>query len=1414
MACVHAWPRLATVFSILSLASCGAETLCATTGFDPTPPAQAWVVGRLAPLPEAMRAELGDQPINLRLVSAEGLALASADVRPAEEFRIALDPGQDQANLRVVAGVGTYLVKTLVPEARAGTEVSVGEIGAAVSAHALLAERNAELERGSLMALPPQTVASILRQAAASDDERVQNFRNMVRDILATSHVGQDAAAIAVVGSEADASALERAGLSVEAYRTLRDQAAAAVAVPVVCDPARVRVLFTCDISGQALDGNGVTQFIRQQPRDEKVFLGITVDPSSPVSDVEGVLRRRLTPNDSRTQMFDDGSHGDEVAGDKVFSLTLDLPRGLRVIYKYTDGAAGEGFTGTQEWPGNARILQIDDVITGTTGGKPDCLVIRRDSFGDEASNKNFVNLNSQLGDGILDFDRDLGGLEAIQGDDAEAPRQGGLSLDDLHSLPPLSPAEVAEARENGVCQRCPAPLTVATDDDQAPRLIAAAFTATDRLRASFSEDLGLASASDPQNYLLLDDQGAAVPILSVAVRGSQVELELGGVSFAKSYRLQVSEVTDASAQANPIAAGSEVLVGPDMSAPSVISVEASTITELNPASRPADPSTGQVLVLSFSEQLDHISAENVDNYHIVSSTGAELPIFAAFQRGKQVLLVTDTQGRGTRYQIDVDGPFDVAGNLMPASQLEFLGLALYRVRFQAVVGFAYLSEDGSERGLPPGEQLYLTGTVTQYARAADGRDLRVSGRTDIAGLDGYAFTPSQDQVSGQDVQRLDLFLPAGTYAWKLAHGRSTDVVDPPSTLEAVSKSLATTNDDSGVLVNPITMIGRDGQSYAGARLSETGLDSPGPSVLFKRENPDERLVLGAANLSLEPVVIGAWRDLPFGEGSDYDDGRLDLPHWQPTIADQQGPVLRLAVAPCSAGILLSFDEVVANSPDEIEVEVNDSDGNTLSSAVQYVGAPLRSTQIFVQTAEQFPQATYIVSVANVDDSSGNTSTAQTANFVAPGVATACQVVDDVAPALVELTATRPTQLRLRFSEQIHSSSVVPENFVISHRQGGTAPQVLSAILAGGGAEVLLETERQEIGAPYTLAISDIADLAQPPNVLAQDSLDFSGFGEHDPPTFQARAVTPTLVMLRFNEPVTAETAMQASHYSIPGLTLGAVEFSASPSLIAAAVSAAAPIAEDLVLLHTSPQQAGQSYSVAVNGVADLSGNLSASSADFNGLAEAPLVDLRIEYLVSRSATVLGAGPAGSSGVPGRAISVETLNSEREGVFIRGEALSEDGTSAIAGHPVTVALGGFPARGDEGLQDFAGPDPQLVDDASGGDRVAGDGVYSMLIRDVPLGSVVAFKAFASYSTAYRDSSGDPAALMADADPGPSQYDDGEEYPGNDNGARILADSDGDGVVVLRNLFGDEVSYKRREDGPIFVWVDDVYARVP
>ncbi|NUN15796.1 MAG: hypothetical protein HUU55_19395 [Myxococcales bacterium] len=98
-------------------------------------------------------------------------------------------------------------------------------------------------------------------------------------------------------------------------------------------------------------------------------------------------------PNVQR--MYDDGTNGDAVADDGIWTRAFALPlidvatspdgRGFRVGYKYTYGGGGQGWTESEEWPGNERLIEVVD-----TGG--DGLVIRYDYFGDESSNKSLAN--------------------------------------------------------------------------------------------------------------------------------------------------------------------------------------------------------------------------------------------------------------------------------------------------------------------------------------------------------------------------------------------------------------------------------------------------------------------------------------------------------------------------------------------------------------------------------------------------------------------------------------------------------------------------------------------------------------------------------------------------------------------------------------------------------------------------------------------------------------------------------------------------------------------------------------------------------------------------------------------------------------------------------------------------------------
>jgi len=109
-------------------------------------------------------------------------------------------------------------------------------------------------------------------------------------------------------------------------------------------------------------------------------------------------------------QMYDDGINGgDEVAGDAIFTLTVTLPKGLRIGYKYTWGLYNDPWTGTEEWPGNQRLLEVIDV-------NGDGYVWRDDNMVDETTNKDKSNCYGGICDKFVTWTTDLnadGYLEA-----------------------------------------------------------------------------------------------------------------------------------------------------------------------------------------------------------------------------------------------------------------------------------------------------------------------------------------------------------------------------------------------------------------------------------------------------------------------------------------------------------------------------------------------------------------------------------------------------------------------------------------------------------------------------------------------------------------------------------------------------------------------------------------------------------------------------------------------------------------------------------------------------------------------------------------------------------------------------------------------------------------------------------------
>jgi hypothetical protein len=170
-------------------------------------------------------------------------------------------------------------------------------------------------------------------------------------------------------------------------------------------DPTMVRVMFTVDFRPGGLDGNCATvdrfKWTVDKPGKQMYFVG-WIHQDSPIQDPQWAIPLgNGVPN--TIPMYDDGTNGDEVANDNIWTLTVDLPRTLRVGYKFTWGTRGQPWTGSEEWPGNSRLLEVYDA-------NGDNFVYRRDIYGDEATNKDKANLNGSLAGNTITWTTDLHG--------------------------------------------------------------------------------------------------------------------------------------------------------------------------------------------------------------------------------------------------------------------------------------------------------------------------------------------------------------------------------------------------------------------------------------------------------------------------------------------------------------------------------------------------------------------------------------------------------------------------------------------------------------------------------------------------------------------------------------------------------------------------------------------------------------------------------------------------------------------------------------------------------------------------------------------------------------------------------------------------------------------------------------------
>lgn len=194
--------------------------------------------------------------------------------------------------------------------------------------------------------------------------------------------------------------------------QALLDAAAAAFQFQACYVPDRIRVVLQVRLSPSALNANCETlnPFLWADDKPKStMFVTGGVHKDTPrcgptrtthcLTDAQiDALNQSLgnwVPN--KVRMVDDGSAGDGKAGDGIWTYSFAAPwwdpklspdaAGVRIAYKFTWGNEGQGWTGSEEFPGNQRILELAD-------NNGDHIIVRLDHFADEASNKDKANGN------------------------------------------------------------------------------------------------------------------------------------------------------------------------------------------------------------------------------------------------------------------------------------------------------------------------------------------------------------------------------------------------------------------------------------------------------------------------------------------------------------------------------------------------------------------------------------------------------------------------------------------------------------------------------------------------------------------------------------------------------------------------------------------------------------------------------------------------------------------------------------------------------------------------------------------------------------------------------------------------------------------------------------------------------------
>jgi len=267
---------------------------------------------------------------------------------------------------------------------------------------------------------------------------------------------------------------------------------------------------------------------------------------------------------------------------------------------------------------------------------------------------------------------------------------------------------------------------------------------------------------------------------------------------------------------------------------------------------------------------------------------------------------------------------------------------------------------------------------------------------------------------------------------------------------------------------------------------------------------------------------------------------------------------------------LLNYDllKITFSEPVDENAAV-DLSNYALSSGISISGATIDETFriVYLSTSEHSPGGSYSVTVNNIHDDVGNRIRANTIKIYSR------QSDDIVPPTLTAIHNAAANSLAIQFSEKLDRSSAENvSNYIISG-----SVTVTNASLNAAGDIVTLTTSTHSGGA-YTVTVSDVYDLATPPNKIVSAELAYSYFPpDVTAPELQTVNITSkNLLKLAFNESVSRVTAENKANYAItPAVQI---------------VDVTLDISEKIVILETADHPQGD-YRITVHSIQDKAAN-------------------------------------------------------------------------------------------------------------------------------------------------------------------------------------------------------------------------------